>query len=193
MAKCFTAEPLSDAVFSRINGVSYKQNAHIKRADLRYVRVLHVNFQGHTQVGELICNKRIAARLLSVFKQLYAARYPIERMVLIDQYGADDVQSMTANNTSCFNYRAVQGSSKLSKHSMGFAIDINPLYNPCVRRINGKQNVSPPKGRAYADRSKAFSYKITRNDLCYKLFTQQGFTWGGNWRSVKDYQHFEWR
>ena len=102
---------------------------------------------------------------------------------------------MTANNTTCFNYRVVKGSSKLSAHARGVAIDINPLYNPYVKK--GKQGtvIQPKGGKKYAyhrDRRRDIPYKIDRNDLAYKLFTAQGFTWGGNWNSLKDFQHFEY-
>jgi hypothetical protein len=99
---------------------------------------------------------------------------------------------MEDNNTSCFNYRVVEGSTSLSKHAYGLAIDINPLYNPYITYENdGSLSVSPASAKAYADRSISFPYKIDENDLCYKLFTEHGFTWGGNWNSVKDYQHFQ--
>jgi hypothetical protein len=67
-------------------------------------------------------------------------------------------------------------------------VDINTLYNPYVNR---KQEVEPATAGAYIDRTKDFPYKIDTHDLCYKLFTEHGFEWGGNWKSVKDYQHFE--
>ena len=35
------------------------------------------------------------------------------------------------------------------------------------------------------------SVKIKKGDLCYQLFIEHGFSWGGNWRTTKDYQHFE--
>lgn len=116
-----------------------------------------------------------------------ALRYPIERMRLIDDYGADDERSMRANNTSCFCYRTVGSSQKLSKHAQGLAIDMNPLYNPCVKG----SRVQPSTSLRYADRGRKFSYKIERGDLLWRLFTERGFRWGGSWRSLKDYQHFE--
>ena len=113
-------------------------------------------------------------------------------MVLIDNYNAQDDPSMEANNSSCFNFRFIAGTTTLSNHSMGMAIDINPLYNPYVKqRTNGTLYVSPGSGRPYADRNRQCDYKIDHNDLCYKLFKQHGFTWGGDWTSLKDYQHFE--
>ncbi|MNN92049.1 hypothetical protein D3C81_2102610 [compost metagenome] len=74
---------------------------------------------------------------------------------------------------------------------MGLAVDINPLYNPCVEKINGKTVVAPASGKKYTDRSLANEYYIKKNDICYKAFTKRGFTWGGSWNSLKDYQHFQ--
>ena len=134
----------------------------------------------------------IANDLKEIFQELYRNKYPIERMRLIDDYDADDERSMQDNNTSCFNFRAIAGSKKLSKHSRGLAIDINPLYNPCVkRRADGTLSVQPATARQYANRNKKWRYKIDKDDLCHQLFTKHGFKWGGSWRSVKDYQHFE--
>ena len=113
-------------------------------------------------------------------------------MQLVDDYDADDEQSMRANNTSCFNFRRIAGSTKLSKHSQGLAIDINPLYNPYVKRqANGTLIVQPANATCYADRRKAIPYKIERDDLCYRLFIKHGFKWGGAWTRQQDYQHFE--
>ena len=101
---------------------------------------------------------------------------------------------MEDNNTSCFNYRVVDGTNSLSKHALGRAIDINPFYNPYVvfdKNGTGETYISPGGSEIYADRSQNFPYKIDENDLCYKLFKEHGFTWGGNWNSSKDYQHFQ--
>ena len=156
------------------------------------LRVQHVDFEGNTQEGIIICNHTIAADLRDIFAELYRQRYPIERIRPISDYGDDDERSMQANNTSCYCYRPIAGTTRLSKHALGMAIDVNPLYNPCVRRKkDGTLLIQPSTGKPYADRSKAFRYKITRQDLCYRLFVGHGFKWGGAWRTLKDYQHFE--
>ena len=156
------------------------------------ITVRHVDFQGQTQQGVLICNKTRAKDLREIFDELYKAKYPIERVRPISEYGDDDERSMRANNTSCYCYRPIAGSKKLSKHAQGLAIDINPLYNPCVRRQkDGTLLIQPATGKPYADRKKPFKYKITSRDLCYRLFIEHGFRWGGSWRTLKDYQHFE--
>lgn len=162
---------------------------------LRLLRLSHYDRNGNPQVGELVCNKSIANDLIEIFRELYKAKYRIERMETVDKYDGDDERSMTANNTSCYNYRPMTGSQKkLSKHALGLAIDINPLYNPYIHHRTGR--IAPLAGKPYVtnrDKTKepwpgAF---IKKNDLIYRLFTNHGFTWGGNWRSCKDYQHFE--
>ncbi len=188
----FYIQTIEVPVLQRILGVSYQENPDISIEELRYLRVLYFGFDGQTHIGELLVNQSIAEEVLEIMRELYRQTYPIEKMVLIDEYGADDEASMSDNNTSAFNYRNIAGSSRLSRHSLGFAIDINPKYNPYVKTdSNGELVVSPSNSGEFADRSKEFEHKIDENDLCYQLFTNYGFTWGGNWNSVKDYQHFE--
>ena len=189
----FCQEEISDAVFSRMMGKSYKEECTTPREELRYLRVLHYNKVGEELQGELVCHKDIADDLLAIFRELYQAKYPIERMVLIDEYDADDEASMRANNTSAFNFRKASGMRALSKHSTGMAIDINPLYNPLVKHREGRTRVYPSNATPYIDRTQDFPYKIVKGDLCYRLFKKYGFSWGGDWKSSKDYQHFEKR
>jgi len=191
-AQTFTVDTISDEVFQRMQGKSYKKDCPIPRSELRYLKLSHYDGKGKEHIGELVCNKHIANDLISIFKELHKHRYPIERMQLIDNYDGDDERSMQANNTSCFNFRSVAGSKKLSKHSQGLAIDINPLYNPYVkRRKDGSLKVQPASATPYVNRKKAWPYKLSKGDLCYKLFIKHGFKWGGSWSSLKDYQHFE--
>ena len=191
----FYYEPLSDSIKERITGISYPETGcTVPYEDLNYVKLLYVDFDGEVQSGELICNKAIAQDMVEIFYELYRNDYRIERIRLIDEYSGDDTLSMLDNNTSCFNYRVVDGTTTLSKHALGCAIDINPFYNPYIvfnKNGSGETYISPKGSEIYADRSQNFPYKIDENDLCYKLFTQHGFTWGGNWNSTKDYQHFQ--
>ncbi len=191
----FYYEPLSDNLRRYITGVSFPEDTDdtvISYDDLTYVHIWHYDFNGEPAEGELICNKAIAQDLVEIFYELYRNEYQIEKVRLIDEYDGDDTASMEDNNTSCFNYRVVEGSSSLSKHAYGLAIDINPYYNPYITYENdGTQTVAPVSAEVYADRSLSFPYKIDDTDLCYKLFTQHGFIWGGDWNSVKDYQHFQ--
>ena len=98
---------------------------------------------------------------------------------------------MRANNSSAFNYRHTPGGTRLSAHSGGMAVDINPLYNPYVIYNSDPLYVLPAAGEPYTDREAEFEGKITTEDPCYKLFIEHGFSWGGNWSKPTDYQHFE--
>lgn len=178
-------------IFSRIKGKSYKDNCTVPVSELRYLHVLYVDFSGQSCEGELIVNKYIAEETLSVFRELYDAKYPIDKIRLVDEYDADDESSMADDNSSAFNFRFISYTTKVSKHGLGMAIDINPLYNPYVKTVKGKTSVEPVNGVAYVDRSASFSHKIDENDTAYKIFKAHGFEWGGSWKKSKDYQHFE--
>lgn len=189
----FVAQEISDSVFSRINGVSFHENSDISISDLVYIPLLHFGFDRHVHKGEIICNKLISDRMISVFKVLYNKRYQIESIRLIDDFNGSDEDSMRANNTSAFNYREITNGGRLSYHALGLAIDINPLYNPYVKGIEGKRIILPSESSPYVDRAKRFPHKITHKDSSYLAFKEYGFSWGGDWESIKDYQHFEYK
>ena len=191
-AQEFSVQPIPDSVFLRMQGRSWPEGCTIRRSDLRYLRLSHYDAEKKQHVGEMVCNKAIANDLLEIFRELYRQKYPIERICLIDDYNADDEQSMRDNNSSCFCYRRISGTTKLSKHAQGMAVDINTLYNPYVRTgRNGRRIVEPATATKYVDRRKSFPYKIVKGDLLHRLFLQHGFKWGGSWRTMKDWQHFE--
>lgn len=188
----FYYEPISNEVFKRISGISYPVDCQVPLDDLQYVVLQYVDFNNEPQSGEMIVNKAIAQDVVEIFYELYQNNYQIESIKLVDEFDGDDTASMLANNTSSFNYRVVEGTTRLSNHALGRAIDLNPFYNPYITyNKDGSTNISPAGSESYADRTISFPYKIDENDLAYKLFKAHGFTWGGNWNSCKDYQHFE--
>jgi hypothetical protein len=192
LSKWFTISEIPDSVFTAMQGKSFKADCTIPRSELRYLRVLHKDAEDRSIVGEMVVNRSIAADVLEILWQLYEAGYPIERMRLIDIYDADDETSMRANNSSAFNFRFISHTTKVSKHGAGLAVDINPLYNPYHKTLkDGTEVIEPATGKPYLDRSNAFAYKIDGDDLCCRLFKAHGFEWGGDWKSCKDYQHFE--
>lgn len=189
----FSYHKISSSVKSRISGKSYRKNPDVSLDDLRYVNIKYVNFSGNEKDGELIVNRRIAKDTVQIFYELYTQKYPLQEVSLIDKYSANDNRSMRANNTSSFNYRKIAGSKKLSRHALGMAIDINPQINPYVKGTT----VEPANGKVYVQRDvkkcsgKYAAAMIHKNDFIYKLFKKHGFTWGGDWKALKDYQHFE--
>jgi hypothetical protein len=124
-------------------------------------------------------------------------------VILIDEYDAVDEPSMADNNSSAFNFRTISDTNIISKHGLGIAVDINPLYNPYIFSVpSGAETgadpgsgdeliIEPANGAPYADREKEFAYKIEEGDLCLRLFKEHGFEWDGDWTHAKDYQHFE--
>ena len=189
--KDFCISEISDELFEKMQGKSYKEDCTVPREDLRYLHVLHVGFDGETHEGELVCNKFIAEDLLEIFKGLYESGYQIEKIRLVDEYDADDETAMRDDDSSCFNFRFISQTKKVSKHGAGLAVDINTLYNPYIKEVDGRTIIEPATAGEYADRSQDFPHKIDESDTAYKLFTEHGFIWGGSWTDRKDYQHFE--
>ena len=187
----FYIAPISDEIFARIEGKSFKEDCTLPREDLRYLHVLHVDLNGETREGEMIVNRHIAEDVLEILRELYEAEYPIEKIRLVDEYDADDELSMEDNNSSSFNFRFISHTTRVSKHGLGLAVDINTLYNPYTKIVDGVRIVEPVTGEPYLDREADFPCRIDHEDLCYRLFTEHGFEWGGDWEDRKDYQHFE--
>ena len=156
----FSISPIPDPIFHLMQGKTYKKNCTVARSELRYLRCLHVDKDGRKIVGEMVVNKAIAADVLAILRKLYKAKYPIERMRLIDYWDADDERAMRDNP-----------------------------YHKHLK--NGMEVVEPATARPYLDRSKHHAYMIRKGDLCYRLFKEKGFRWGGDWKHSKDYQHFE--
>lgn len=192
LLEAFRSYEIPEAVAERMRGKSYPEGCPIPLSDLRYLIIPHFDGHGNVRLGEMVCHRTVARQLLDIFRELFYAHYPIERMVLIDDYDADDERSMSANNTTCFCYRTVAGSRKLSRHSLGKAVDINPLYNPFVRRTARGTIITPEAGRQWADRTIADNpYAVRRGDAAWRAFTRRGWRWGGSWRTRPDYQHFQ--
>ena len=190
----FNSAVLPNYIREKMLGSSFPEepNRDISMEELRYVRVLHYDFAGKIQEGELVVNQKIAWQTMRAFYQLYKMEYPIQSVRLVDDYEADDELSMEANNSSAFNYRKVAGREELSKHALGLAIDINPVMNPYVR----EGEYFPANATEYLERDadkctgKHRDKMIHRGDLAYRIFRRNGFEWGGDWNHAKDYQHF---
>lgn len=179
----FSISHVPDSILARMKGHSLPKDAAVDISELRFVRIMHVDENGKSHHGQLVCNRAIADDLLYIFKELYRIHYPIHSVRLVDEYGASDEVSMEANNTSCFNYRLTTRGA-LSKHARGMAIDINPLWNPCIHTSGKHKGLIEPK-------TAKRTHIINTSDKCYKLFKNRGFKWGGAWKGLKDYQHFE--
>jgi hypothetical protein len=164
---------------------SWRPGCPVPLGELRYLSVTHWTFDGAVATGELVVRADLADGLVGVFEELFAVGYPIERMRLVDDFGADDDASMAANNTSAFNCRAVTGGTGWSEHSYGRALDLNPVQNPYVLG----STVLPPSGARYVDRPDEPGV-LHAGDAVVTAFAAAGWAWGGEWTRPVDYQHF---
>lgn len=183
----FQVNPISSDIYNKIYGKSWSEGAPVDINSLSHVIITYWGFDDKPHLGEIIVNSSVGEDIKDIFKELYYAKYPIDKVKLIDDYNASDEASMEDNNTSSFCYRPQTNSSKISVHSYGLAIDINPLQNPYVKG----DIIQPENATKYVDRSTYRKGMIFKDDPCYKAFTSRGWTWGGDWNGVRDYQHFE--
>jgi hypothetical protein len=166
---------------------SWRDGCPVGLDELRLLTLSHWNYDGRATTGELIVRADFAEPMVGIFKRLFDARFPIERMELVDTYQGNDDVSMAANNTSAFNCREVAWKPGVwSNHALGTAIDINPMVNPYVSNTR----VLPPEGAKFADRSVETLGGLYSGDIATQAFADIGWVWGGTWNSAKDWQHF---
>ena len=166
---------------------SYRSGCPVPPAELRLVRVSYRSFDGGAHVGALVVHRRVARDVVSVFRRLYVAGFPIRRMTPVSAFRGSDDASMAADNTSGFNCRRAVGSAGgWSEHAYGTAIDVNPVENPYV--LNGR--ALPPAGRAYLVRTRVRRGMAVRGGVLVRAFASVGWKWGGRWAGSPDYQHF---
>jgi hypothetical protein len=156
--------------------------AYIKD-NLVIVDVNYYSFDNKLHRGQVIVSKDLSGNIKEIFNKIEEAHFPVGKVIPIIKYSWSDMLSMEDNNTTAFNYRNVKSTKLTSAHSLGRAIDINPVLNPQI-----KHGIVLPPGVVY-DPSKPGT--LTMNSIVVKAFIKRGWQWGGRWQSTKDYQHFE--
>lgn len=193
----YTVSDITQNIENRmIKGNSYKNGCPVELKDLKYLTLSYIDFENKNKIGELIVHKDISEEMIKIFEELYNINYPIYKMKLVSYFNANDFTSIEENNTSAFNCRNIANTSRWSNHAYGRAIDINPIQNPYISK-SGKifhKNSSQHIKREHIDllnsQDKA---RLLKNDKAVKIFKKYGFIWGGDWNSIKDYQHFDKR
>ena len=181
-----TISPIDKSLRATMTGVSWRRGCPVGLGELRVIAARHWGFDGRQHGGRLIVHRDVAADVVTVLRRLHAARFPIRRMVPVDAYGASDFRSIEADNTSAFNCRYVEGTSRWSEHAYGRAIDLNPIENPYVSGGSTSHRASVP----YVDRTPCRRGMACPGNVVLRAFEAIGWSWGGYWTSVKDYQHF---
>lgn len=187
----FYSQPISDELANRLVPNVYDPNQDfVTLDDLQDIRVLYYDFSGTPKVGQLAANNLIAQDLEEIFYELYQQKYPIENVSIPFDLESDD-ESMAQDITRSLAFTWQDGEPMKHEHSLGLAVDFNPLYNPQVVMEDDQVYIDPIQGADYADRSVIQEHMIDENDPAYKAFTNHGFYWGGTWDGRNDYQHFE--
>ena len=154
--------------------------------DLSWVRLAFWGFDGRRHTGELLVNAAAASRMVQVFRDLYAARFPIEEMRITTKAEQKAHPTGDGNDTGAFNCRVLPGTTTYSQHAYGLAIDVDPFQNPYSKG----DVVVPELASAYLDRSRVRPGMILAGGPVVAAFTRIGWGWGGTWHSLKDLQHF---
>lgn len=178
-----TESLLIDSELSLEDALSGQNIPQSLKENLELLTVQYYGFDGLLHQGQIIVHKKAANDIKEIFEFIKKSRFPIERVVPICEYKWSDEKSMSDNNTCGFNYRFVSGTKVLSMHANGLAIDINPMQNPYVK--NGS---SSPVGSTYDTLATG---TITADSELVDEFKKRGWSWGGDWKSLKDYQHFQ--
>ncbi|HET6174997.1 MAG TPA: M15 family metallopeptidase [Gaiellales bacterium] len=166
----------------------WRPGCPVPLSELRRVTLTYVGFDGRAHRGALVVNRAVAAPVAQAFGRLYAARFPIRRMLPIEAYGGSDFRSIEADNTSSFNCRSATGSSHWSEHAYGRAIDLDPIENPYVASDG---TTSHAASRPYVDRARVRTRPavIAEGGVVLRAFARIGWGWGGRWSGARDYQH----
>ena len=170
-----------------MTGTSWRPGCPVPLSDLRLVRARHYGFDGRIHTGEIVVHRDVAGDVVAVLRHLYAARFPIRRMIPVDAYGGSDFRSIEADNTSAFNCRYVDGTTRWSEHAYGRAIDLNPIENPYVTSVG---TTSHRASRPYLRRTPTRPGMAAEGGTLVRAFDRVGWSWGGRWSGDKDYQHF---
>jgi hypothetical protein len=183
----FTAVALGPALRAQLRKTSWHPGCPVGLGDLRYMRIAYWGFDHHAHLGEMVANSSATPALRRAFATLFAARFPIRQMRLVDRYGGSDYASIQADNTSAFNCRNATGTSHWSQHAFGLAVDINPIENPYVY-ANG--TTTHAASRPYLNRSDVRAGMAVAGGTLVRAFDAVGWGWGGRWPLPTDFQHF---
>jgi hypothetical protein len=167
-------------------GQSWSSACPVALADLRYLTLSFRGFDGRAHTGEMVVHQSVADDVVEVFRQLFAADFPIEEMRLPTTADLTAAPTGDGNNSASYVCRAARGQKTWSQHAYGLAVDINPFHNPLVKR----DLVVPELANAYADRADVRPGMHVRGGAAVEAFASVGWEWGGDWRSSKDYMHF---
>ena len=185
----WSVDRLSPELRAELTDRTWHRGCPVPLGDLRVVTVRYHGFDGQVHAGPLVLNERVAEDVLWVFRRLFRRDFPIRDVALAHRWHPTRPSDWydTSDRTASFNCRPVTNGTTLSQHSYGWAVDVNPLENPYV---NGDGTVLRRAAKPYLDRSQDRPGMIHPGDLVVRSFARIGWSWGGDWNTLKDYMHF---
>lgn len=178
-----TIDPVPDDVLARS---TWQEGCPVTRDELAYVTVSFVGFDGAAHTGELLVHRDVADTVVGVFRDAFAARFPIEEMRIVHPDELDLAPTGDGNNTTSFVCRPVRGRTRWSQHAYGTAVDVNPFHNPYVKA----DLVLPELASTYVDRTDVRDGMVVDGGPVVSAFDAAGWGWGGRWSSLLDHMHF---
>ncbi len=148
------------------------------------INVQYYSFDGKIHKGQLVINKIVKKDVEEIFELILKEKFPVAKVIPIVKYNWSDSESMKDNNTSSFNYRFVAGTTRLSNHATGRAVDINPFFNPVVYP-DGKVS---PEGAKYQPSKRG---RFSDENIVVKEFLKKGWRWGAKFSKYADNHHFD--
>lgn len=102
--------------------------------------------------------------------------------------GATQIQRLAGTATGLVPSSAVRLPARRSgpRTLRALTLDLNPFQNPFRR----DDLVLPELAGSYLDRGWRRPGMITADGVVTRTFTRIGWSWGGGFQSLKDYQHF---
>jgi hypothetical protein len=187
-----TVSPLPAGLAAQMRGTTWHPGCPVPLRELRLLTMRYWGFDGRVHQGPMVVNQAVASQVVSVFRRLFQARFPVQRVHLAVQYlPSHDDPNDTRDYTSGFNCRPVVTArgplANWSQHAYGLAIDINPIRNPYVTSEGYVRNLH---ARRFRDRSLRLPGMIHPDDVVVRAFAAIGWKWGGHWHGSKDYMHF---
>jgi hypothetical protein len=182
----FASRVVSPPPAAVVDRSTWRPRCPVDVADLAWVRLSFWGFDGERHTGELLVHEAAADDLVSVFGRLYRARFPLEEVTITTRAEQDAPPTGDGNATTAFDCRPTTGGTSYSQHAYGLAIDVNSFQNPSVKG----DLVLPELASSYLDRGRARPGMIQPGGPVVRAFASIGWAWGGDWRTLKDYQHF---
>jgi hypothetical protein len=187
-----TVSDLPADLEAEMRGTTWHPGCPVAIGRLRLLTLRYWGFDRQVHEGRMVVNGSVARGVVSVFRQLFDARFRIYQMHLAVKYRPNhDDPNDDRDYTAGFNCRPVVtargAGTTWSQHAYGLAIDVNPIENPYVTADGYVRNNN---ARPFRDRSLHEPGMIHPGDAVVRAFASIGWHWGGYWSGDKDYMHF---